>query len=114
MTAGKVSEMGDVIRKLNITEKLRGKGNFQTWTTAMKMDLRGQKLADTITQNCPATPSTRDEGQLTERVKDWLTGNNECPGDGFSTAKINGNKALYKMTAQKDCKEFIELSQIAL
>jgi hypothetical protein len=106
--------MEALLKKLKIIEKLKGKLNYPTWKTAIMMNLRANQVANAITQDPPVNPADLTDAELVEKIKEWLAENNEIPETGFSAAKVNGNKAVYKKSAEKEYNDFIKMNDIAL
>ena len=87
------------IRETIVTKqktKLKGKNNYTTWVPATIMELRKEKVAKLINQAPPLNPDDIESNTelVVEKVIEYLSENNEVPDGGFTTSKINGNKAI--------------------
>ena len=96
--------------------KLKGKNNYTTQVPATIMELRKEKVAKLINQAPPLNPDDIESNTelVVEKVIEYLSENNEVPDGGFTTSKINGNKAIQRKNAKKEYEEWYELNDVAL
>jgi hypothetical protein len=104
----------DALVKRAKLNKLKGKVNYTTWVPGVMMELRKDKVVKLISQAKPISPEEIEESAVVDKVKEWLAETNEVPEAGFSTAKVNGNKALWRKSAQDKYDKWMELNDVAL
>lgn len=104
----------DALIKKTKLNKLKGKSNYTTWVPATMMELRKEKVAKMITETPPSNPDDIEEKDIAEKIKEWLAETEEVPDSGFTTNKVNGNKAKWKKAAKKDYDDWSIKNDVAL
>ena len=78
------------------------------------MELRSEECVDALTETPVVNPTTLDDDQVKERINEWLSQREEVPATGFSSQKINANKAKWLAEAKSEYKTYSNLNDKAL
>ena len=93
---------------------LKGKSNYPTWVPSCKMELRSEECLKALTEEEKRNPATLSADEITRQVTDWLSAREEVPDNGFSTQKINANRAKWRAEAKAEYDAYSNLNDKAL